>query len=233
MIAIPVRPVPGKGPGIHIYGKHVTESVHQIFSRFMNSNRTTCEYYKAREGSGAFFQGGFDDPTGEFVFIEFWQGNWMNFRQLLKRRLNLLDNAGNPLPITVQFNQYDTKAHQEVDLIHNYMEGHYQPMRKDEGYMTYLPKDGQDALYVIEMIELKKEFMVLQRKEIQLDPYEWEEKGSLTVCEMIEEDTGVPYIWNLGEELRFLPTNEEELHKVMDHLMDFKIPFVTKSFGYE
>jgi hypothetical protein len=233
MIAIPVRPVQGKGPGIFIHGKHVTESVHQIFSRFMNANRYNCEYYKAREGSGAFFQGGSHDPKGEFVFIELWQGNWIHFRQLLKRRLNLLDNAGNPLPITVRFNQYDTKAAQEVDLIHNYMEGHYQPCQKAEGYMTYLPKDGNDALYVIEMIELKKEFMVHQRKEISLDPYEWKEKGSLTVCEMIEEDTGVPYIWNLGEELRFLPTNEEEFHKVMDHLMDFKIPFVTKSFGYE
>jgi hypothetical protein len=233
MIAIPVRPQPGKGPGINIHGKHVTESVHQIFSRFMNSNRYACEYYKAREGSGAFFQGGSDAPTGEWVFIEFWQGSWVKFRHLLKRRLNLLDNNGNPLPITVQFNPHDTKAAAEVDTIHNYMEGHYQPCRKEEGFMTYLPKDGHDALYVIEMIELKKEFMTLQRKEIHLDPYEWHEKGSLTVCEMIEEDTGVPYIWNLGEELRFLPTNDEELHKVMDHLMAFKIAHVMKSFGHE
>lgn len=232
MIKIPVLPQPGKGPGINIYGKHVTESVHQIFSRFMNANRYGCEYYKAREGCTAFFQGGFDAPTGEWVFIEFWNHNWLTFRTLLKRRLNLLDNDGKPLEITVKFNPDDRKAVEAADVIHNYMEGWYQPDRRDEGFMTYIPKDGVDTLYVIGMIERHKDLLVRQRTDIKLDPYEWAEKGILGLVEMIEDETQVPYIWEPGDELRFMPTNDEEKYKVMDLLQLFKVPFVNEKFGY-
>jgi len=232
MIKIPVKPQPGKGPGINIYGKHVTESVHQIFSRFMRSQYYTCEYYKARQKCNAFFQGGFDAPDGEWVFIEFWGSDWTEFRTLLKRRLNLLDNDGKPLEITVKFDPLSTKAVEAADGIHNFMEGWYQPDRRDEGLMTYIPKDGADALYVIEMIEHHKDLLVWRRTDIKLDPYEWAEKGILDLVEMIEDETQVPYIWLPGDELRFMPTNDEEKYKVMDLLQLFKVPFVNEKFGY-
>lgn len=63
-------PIPGKGPGFYLQGPYVTDSVHSKIAAVMADNRIDSKNYKARTAVSAFFQGGYDDPEGEFVFIE-------------------------------------------------------------------------------------------------------------------------------------------------------------------
>lgn len=227
MIEIKVKPQPGKGPGINIHGKHVTESVHQIFSRVMRANHMDSPYYKARQKCTAFFQGGYDEPKGEWLFIEFWGSDYLDFVQIIRKLVNYLDNEGNPLPITYSFPE---EQRERAEFIHHdTLRGKYQ--NNADGTKTLFPVDGDDVIDLIWHIE--HEGFVIHRQEIHIDPYEWEEKGALGVFQMITEDTTVPYIWNLGENLRFLPTNEEQKQDVVDLLQLFKISYVLKKFPNE
>lgn len=233
MIDIKVKPQHGKGPGINIHGKYVTEAVHQIFSRHMGSNLTTCPSYKARTKCSAFFQGGFDAPKDNWVFIEFWGTDWLDFTALLKRDLNGLDNNGVPLPMIVKIEPTDENRVYIKDITHFYDIPY--TISDDGQFVTLSPKDGTEVVYLNELFEdsHNKEWKVeRQRIEISLDPYSWKEKGSLGVAEMITEDTGVPFVWKLGDDLRFFPTNMEEFHKVQDLLDDFLIVHKVEKFGY-
>jgi hypothetical protein len=227
MIEIKVKPQHGKGPGINIHGKHVTESVHQIFSRVMRSNHMDSPFYKARQKCSAFFQGGYDEPKGEWLFIEFWGSDYLDFVQIIRRFVNYLDNEGNPLPITYSF---PADQREKAEDIHHYvLRGKY--CHNEDGTITLYPVDGDDVIDLVETIELRG--FTINRTELHVDPYEWEEKGSLGVFQMITEDTSVPYIWLLGQDLRFLPTNEEQKQAVADLLAEFKISYTLKKYTHE
>ncbi|QBJ02883.1 hypothetical protein MZD04_gp357 [Pseudomonas phage Psa21] len=227
MIEIKVKPQHGKGPGINIHGKHVTESVHQIFSRVMAANHIHSPFYKARTKCSAFFQGGYDAPKDNWVFIEFWGSDYMDFVQIIRKYINYLDNAGNPLPITYSF---PIERRSEAEDIHHYvLRGKY--CHNEDGTITLYPEDGDDVMDLVDSLE--RSGFVINCTKIVIDPYEWEEKGALGVFEMITEDTSVPYIWKLGDKLRFLPVNEEQKTAVADLLGLFKIAYVFQKFADE
>lgn len=224
MITIEVKPQHMKGPGINIHGKHVTRSVHQIFSRILRSNHIHCPFYKARNKCTAFFQGGHDRPDDEWVFIEFWGSDYLDFVQIIRKFINYLDNDGQPMPITYSFPPEKREA---AENIHHYtLAGKY--IHNEDGSITLYPEDGDDVIELVQEIE-RCDF-VIHRNEIHVDPYSWEEKGSLGVFQMITEDTTVPFFWQLGEDLKFLPTNKEQEDQVKDLLQVFKIAYTWKTY---
>lgn len=62
--------LPGKGPGIYLYGPYVTPRIHDAISQFMAANRIDDPRYIARTKVTAFFQGGCDKRDGQFIFLE-------------------------------------------------------------------------------------------------------------------------------------------------------------------
>lgn len=68
MFKFNMQPVPGKGPGIVMFGDYVTDRVKHAVRMVMNDSYIDSPVYKARSDASAFFQGDQD----KFVFIEFW-----------------------------------------------------------------------------------------------------------------------------------------------------------------
>lgn len=56
-----------------IYGEHATEHLHTFIRVYALTNLMTSPGYKINQEAGAFFQGGFADPKGQFIYIEFWK----------------------------------------------------------------------------------------------------------------------------------------------------------------
>lgn len=68
-----------KGPGLYLYGNYVTPEFHEAVTALMADTYTDSPVYKARTKANAFFQGGYSEPTGKFVFIEFWSHDFQNY----------------------------------------------------------------------------------------------------------------------------------------------------------
>ncbi|AEH03743.1 hypothetical protein AVT69_gp318 [Pseudomonas phage PhiPA3] len=67
-----LKKMPGRGPCIEMYGHWVTERVHEVVSRMLNNNWMGSPVYQAKQLAKPFFQGGFDNPKGRWILIEFW-----------------------------------------------------------------------------------------------------------------------------------------------------------------
>lgn len=63
---------PGKGHCIELQGDWVTERVWNAVKRAVGSNLIDCDYYKSRRDFCVFFQGGYDNPKGKWILLEFW-----------------------------------------------------------------------------------------------------------------------------------------------------------------
>ncbi len=100
----------GKGPGVIMYGSYVTEHVHQAMMRLMCANNIRTEEYIARHKCHAFFQGGSNDPKGEYIFIEFWNHDLDASRDFMR----LLNKALHPhigcYAQTIPINPYKTEG---------------------------------------------------------------------------------------------------------------------------
>lgn len=108
---VQVEPVSGHNPGIHIYGKHVTEIVHQVFAISINANHRDDPWYHARQKAGAFFQGGSDKPKGEWVFIEFWKPETADtYVDMINQVLKFVDDQGQPKELTFKINDCEKYA---------------------------------------------------------------------------------------------------------------------------
>lgn len=60
-------------PGFIISGKDATPQLHAFIRYPVLTNMMTHECYKLHQAAGAFFQGGSNDPNGEFIYLEFWK----------------------------------------------------------------------------------------------------------------------------------------------------------------
>lgn len=63
---------PGRGHCIELRGDWVTERVWEAVNRLVNNNFMNSDAYKARQGFCVFFQGGYDNPKGKWILLEFW-----------------------------------------------------------------------------------------------------------------------------------------------------------------
>lgn len=82
---------PGRGPCIVMDGYWVTERVHDAVYHVLNDTYMESPFYKARQGFSVFFQGGYDDPRGKFIMLEFWVKDLSQtdeFVRLLEKEIN-------------------------------------------------------------------------------------------------------------------------------------------------
>ena len=79
------RPVltPNNMPGFTIKGKQATVELYNFLSDLLTCRRMDDPRYQVSKGAGAFFQGGFNDPNGEWFLIEFWNSKgadaWIDY----------------------------------------------------------------------------------------------------------------------------------------------------------
>jgi hypothetical protein len=59
-------------PGLSIGGPMATPELHAFMHRML-TNWVQDPCYAIHQAAGAFFQGGADNPNGEYIFIEFWK----------------------------------------------------------------------------------------------------------------------------------------------------------------
>lgn len=82
-----------KGPGLYLRGPWVTPEVHEAFTLIMRANHTDDPAYHARNKCCAFFQGGSENPNGEYVFIEMWTfdpSKWEDFEKIVNEKVTPL-----------------------------------------------------------------------------------------------------------------------------------------------
>lgn len=60
-------------PGLTISGPEASVELHEFIRHNCLTNYMDAPGYKLSHESGAFFQGGSNDPHGEWIFIEFWK----------------------------------------------------------------------------------------------------------------------------------------------------------------
>lgn len=77
----------------------------------------------------------------------------------------------------------------------------------------------------IELLNQKLDTVVpLQLTRIPVNLYDYKDKGSLTLCNMIAEETGCPYDWGVcGSPFWFLPEDTVTYNKVMDLIRTFEL----------
>jgi hypothetical protein len=152
-----MEPVPGKGPGIFMYGEYVTEKVKEKIGYLMRENRFGNEIYETRSACTAFFQGGHNDPTDKFVFIEFWSPERVGpFLEIFNREV---------CPLIVPC-----------------------------------------------------------FTELRVNMYTWEEKGALTMCLMIAEETNCDY--EAPNAFVFKPETSTQHNKIYKLLRLFNLPII-------
>lgn len=111
-----VHPNHGKGPGVQMYGKYVTEQVWKKVSEIMANNWTTDPVYIARRKAGAFFQGGSNTHIAEWIFLEFWNTDYVDFMHLLNTEVVPLI-ARNLTEIRVNLYDYEMKGSLDMCLM--------------------------------------------------------------------------------------------------------------------
>lgn len=75
---------PGRGHCIELYGDYVTERVWHAVKQMVECNITNHEFYKAKEGFCVFFQGGYDNPHGKWILLEFWVDDIEKTREFIR-----------------------------------------------------------------------------------------------------------------------------------------------------
>lgn len=86
-IKISPEKVVGRGPCVLMYGPWVTKKVWEEVAALLAANNITTPEYTARQKASAFFQGGSDQPNGQFILIEFWapEERTSDFMELLNK----------------------------------------------------------------------------------------------------------------------------------------------------
>lgn len=62
---------PHMSAALIVEGREATLELYKFLMGMMSANFITDERYKLRQDAGAFFQGGFDNPNGQYFYIEF------------------------------------------------------------------------------------------------------------------------------------------------------------------
>ena len=144
---VEITPQHMKGPGINIQGPHVTMMVWELFNYSMMANRIDCPWYKARQKASAFFQGGSDRPSGEWVFIEFWSPTQTDdYLNLINAALAFLDENGRAVDV-----MFDSEDESLVKLFKAFANFYEYPLTATgkTGY-TFTPKDSNAITTMVE-----------------------------------------------------------------------------------
>lgn len=107
------HPNHGKGLGVQMHGKYVTEMVWNKVREIMANNWTTDPVYIAKKKAGAFFQGGSNTHVGEWIFLEFWNNDYEEFMRLLNTEVGPLIASG---LTEVNVNLYDYEMKGSLDM---------------------------------------------------------------------------------------------------------------------
>uniref|UniRef100_A0AB39CCK3 Uncharacterized protein n=1 Tax=Pseudomonas phage RVTF4 TaxID=3236931 RepID=A0AB39CCK3_9VIRU len=156
--------------------------------------------------------------------IDITTGIYTGFLNELKRNLSLLCPEGKPRDLVVHYGR-SSNAQATCEDITTYLEGHYRHDRETRE-ITFFPKDGDDALYVMELVSQHKDLMCLRRKEARIDPISVKEHAATGVFIDLERFTGVSCVTDEDGGVRFLARSHDQWEAISSALMSYKIAYV-------
>lgn len=118
IIINPRSKFPDRGPCVQMIGEWVTPKVHAVVSRLIADNWMDSPVYKARIKAHAFFQGGYSDPNGKWILLEFWAAEeaCQDFLEILNTEVNkVIDKNNTTICVTaLTNNDHHIKACEEL-----------------------------------------------------------------------------------------------------------------------
>lgn len=191
-------------------------SVQQIVQRCVEKSQAgkdagaTYTYVNGQHGSG--------------LRVDITTGQYTDLVETLKGYLNYLDAEGKPRKLVVYYGK-SQNAQETAESITTYLEGTYSQDR-EKREISFYPKDGNDTMYVMELVKQYPDRMCLKGKQINIDPITAQNHGATGLFADIEKFTGVPYVTINGMGgLRFLCLDQLDYSAVADALSAYKIAY--------